>query len=32
VIIQSYPLEMLQDLKSFSKDFSEGASLGTPLV
>lgn len=32
VIIQSYPLEMVQDLKSFSKDFSEGASLGTPLV
>ncbi len=32
VIIQSYPLEMAQELKSFSKDFSESASLGTPLV
>ena len=32
VIIQSYPLEMAQELKSFSEDFSESASLGTPLV
>ena len=32
VIIQSYPLEMVQDLKSFSKDFSEGASIDTTLV
>jgi len=32
VIIQSYPLEMAQELKSFSKDFSDSASLGTPLV